>query len=109
MTYQELYNMTAAQQEIFINYPLWAAFAFGLAVIAGFLGCIALLFKKKVANLLLQFSLVGVLVQMYHSLFVAKAVDVYGPGHIVMPIMIIGFAFVLVWLAKFATKKEWIS
>lgn len=106
---QDLYNMPAAEQAIYTNYPLWAAIAFGVAVITGFLGCIALIFRKKAANLLLQLSLVGVLVQMYHSLFVAKAMYVYGLGHIVMPIMIIGFAVLLVWLSNLATKEEWIK
>ena len=106
---QDLYNMPAAEQTVYTSYPLWTAIAFGVAVIAGFLGCIALLFRKKAANLLLQFSLVGVLVQMYHSLFIANALDVYGPGHVVMPIMIIGFAVLLVWLSSLATKEGWIK
>ena len=106
---QDLYNMPIAEQAIYTSYPLWAAIAFGVAVITDFLGCIALLFRKKVANLLLQFSLVGVLVQMYQSLFIAIAMDVYVPGHVVMPIMIVGFAVLLVWLSNLATKEEWIN
>jgi len=69
----------------------------------------ALLLKKKVANIFLQLSLAGVIAQMYHNLVIAKALDIYGPGQITMPIMIISFSILLVWLSKYATKKEWIS
>lgn len=43
---QDLYNMSAAEQALYASYPLWSIIAFGVAVIAGFLGCIALLFRK---------------------------------------------------------------
>jgi hypothetical protein len=106
---QDLMNLPIEQQNFIANIPFWTIIAFGIAVVGGSLGCMALLLKKKVANIFLQLSLAGVIAQMYHNLVIAKALDIYGPGQITMPIMIISFSILLVWLSKYATKKEWIS
>jgi len=89
-----------AEQELYDKYPMWTKIAFAVAVFGGLLGSIGLLMRKSWASLILKISLVGIIVQMIHSLFIAKATDVYGPGAAVMPIMVVLFAVFLVWYAR---------
>jgi hypothetical protein len=64
--------------------------------------------KKAIALPILIISLLGVLVQMYHSFIIADAFDVYGPGGTIMPIMVIIVALYSVWLTNNAKAKGWI-
>jgi len=89
--------------------PAWATAAFALAVWGGLLGCIALLLRKKWARPVLLISLVGIVVQMIHSFFIAKVLEVYGPGEISMPILIILIGIGLVLFARIAAKKLWLA
>ena len=96
-----------AQRELYENTPAWATAAFAVAVHGGALGCLLLILKKNLAGLLLQLSLAGVLVQMYHSFFMSKSFDVFGPGAMVMPIMVLVIAIYLVTLATKAKARKW--
>jgi surface polysaccharide O-acyltransferase-like enzyme len=98
-----------AQRELYENTPTWATAAFAVAVHGGALGCLLLILKKNLAGLLLQLSLAGVLVQMYHSFFISKSFDVFGPGAMVMPVMVIIIAIYLVTLAAKAKARKWTS
>ena len=96
-----------AQRELYENTPAWATAAFAVAVHGGALGCLLLILKKNLAGLLLQLSLAGVLVQMYHSFFMSENFDVFGPGAMVMPIMVMVIAIYLVTLAAKAKARKW--
>lgn len=98
-----------AERLLYDNYPMWAQVAFGAAVFGGFLGSIFLLLKSKWARLLFIVSLVGIVIQMYHSIYVAKATDVYGPGAVVMPIMIILIGITAIVLTNYFLKKDWLK
>ena len=89
--------------------PTWATAAFAVAVWGGALGTLALILKKAWALPVLAASLIGIVVQMYHSMFVSSAMEVYGPGKFIMPIMVLAIGFYLVWLARSAKAKGWIS
>jgi len=95
------------QRELIENTPSWATAAFAIAVHGGALGCLLLLLKKNLAGLFLQLSLVGVMVQMFHSFFISKSFEVFGPGDTVMPVMVILIAIYLVTLANKAQLQRW--
>ena len=92
-----------AQRQYMETVPAWATAAFAIAVFAGFLGSLLLLLRKKFANVLFLASLIGIIVQMSHG-FMSEIKDVYGPGGIAMPIMIIGIGIFLVWYSKKCTN-----
>jgi hypothetical protein len=96
------------QRQYMESVPAWATAAFAIAVFAGVLGCLLLLFRKRMAKTVFIISLLGVIVQMSHG-FMSGIKDVYGPGGIAMPIMIIGLAAFLVWYSKFSESKSWLS
>ena len=57
----------------------------------------------------LQLSLLGVLVQMYHAFFMSNSFEVFGPGGMIMPVMVVVIAIYLVVLSRQAATKNWIT
>ena len=101
--------MPQAQQQIHNATPAWANGAFAIAVFGGLIGSILLLLKKALAYPVLIISLIAILVQMYNAYFIMDSFAVFGPGGMVMPIMVIVIAILLVWLAKSSKAKGWIN
>ena len=106
---QDLAKLTLVQQEHFKNTPLWAHTAFGFATIGGLLGAILLFMKKKMATLIFIVSFLAILFQMINSFVLMNGIDAFGPGGLIMPIMILVVAIYLVWHSKFYTKKGWLN
>jgi hypothetical protein len=109
ITPEMLSELPVAEQELYANTPIWATIAFAVAVFSGAFGSLFLLMRKSISTLLLILSLMGVLVQNIHSFFISKSIEVYGPGGIIMPVMIILLAIYLIWLAKKAQAQGWLS
>lgn len=108
ITAEQIALMPPDEQALYDGMPIWANAAFACAVFGGALGCVLLLLKKSFALPVLSVSLLAVIIQMFHSLFIMDSVAVYGPGAMVMPIMVILIAVYLVFLAKHAKTKQWI-
>ena len=109
MSPDALAALPEAQRELYENTPAWATAAFAVAVNGGALGCLLLLLKRSLAGFFLQLSLAGVLVQMFHSFFMSKSFEVFGPGGMVMPVLVIVIAIYLVILAAQAKANRWTS
>ena len=109
MSPETLAALPDEQRQLYETTPAWATAAFAIAVNGGALGCLFLLLKRNLAGLLLQLSLAGVLVQMFHSFFMSKSFEVFGPGSMVMPIMVMVIAIYLVVLASKAKTNRWTS
>ena len=109
MSPEDIAALPDAESLLYENYPMWAQVAFGAAVFGGFLGSIFLLLKSKWARLLFIVSLVGIVIQMYHSIFIAKATDVYGPGAVIMPIMIMVIGITAIVFSNYFVKKGWLK
>jgi len=101
--------LTDAQRELYESTPGWLKIFYGIAVIGGTLGCIALLIKKSLAIQLFIISLTAIVIQMSYSLFMTKAVEVYGIISAIMPIIVIGIGVFLIWYSRKAKTKGWIS
>ena len=109
MTQEAIDALPTAERELHAKYPMWTKIAFAIAVFGGLLGCIALLLKKKIAKPIFIISFVGIVIQMFHSLLIAKATDVYGPGAAAMPAMLIVLGAFLIWFSNHGIKKNWLS
>ena len=94
---------TPEQLETAANAPSWTMAAFAIAVFSGVLGAILLLLRKKWATNFWIISLIAVILQMGYGLITGQAAD------LVMPIMVIVFAFLFLWFSKKAESKGWIS
>ena len=109
MTAETIAQLPAAEQALYQNIPLWATAAFAIAVGAGTLGCIVLLMKKSIAKIIFITSLIGVLVQNFHSFFVIDAMAVYGVTSIIMPLLVIVIGVTLIMLSQKAIDNQWIN
>jgi len=109
MSPEALAALPEAQRQMYENIPPWATAAFAIAVNGGVLGALLLILKKNLAGLFLQISLAGVLVQMFHAFFISKSFEVFGPGSMIMPVLVIAIAIYLVMLAAKAKANAWTS
>ena len=109
MSPEMMAELPEAQQDLMVNTPAWATGAFAFAVFGGAFGSIALLLKRKVALPLFIISFIGIVVQLYHSLFVSNSIEVYGPGGAVMPAMVFLFGIGLIWMSQHSITKGWLQ
>jgi len=99
-------GLNQQQIDLTLSTPPWVNVAFGIAVIFGVLGCIALVLKRKFSIPLLIVSLVGVLVQNCYMYFLSDTVEIMGVG--ASPFVVAG-AIALVPFAIFGGAKNWLT
>lgn len=94
------------QVEFLKTYPSWTKIFYGLATVGGFLGCVGLLFRKRWALGMFVISLIGVVIQQAHSIFMTNAVEVFGPeAGLYFPILILVIAIFMIWFTKSSISK----
>ena len=99
-----------ADQQAFVNgTPSWALAAFAIATNAGALGCLLLLLKKSWAYPLFIISLLGILVQDVHGFALSDGMAVSGSVGVVIAVLVLLISIFLIWYAKGAKEKGWIS
>ena len=110
MNADALAAMPESHRAIVEGRPAWATGAFAIAVFGGALGCLLLLHRKSAAYYLFIASLLGVIVQLIHTLGIAKSTIDFSPFDILMIILMppVVAAF-LTWYSKWAESKGWIS
>ena len=109
LTEDVLTALPEAERALYTNIPTWAISAFAVAVIAGAIGSVLLLMRSVWAVPVFLISLLGVLVQMYHAFVIANAIDVLGPGSALVPTLIVGIGVGLIWYARSAKEKGWLT
>ena len=98
-----------AEKALYNNVPIWVTAAFAIAVFGGVLASIALLMRKQIAKTLFLVSLIGILVQMIYNFFISAAMDVYGPGEIIMSTMVIVIGVYLYLYSKKSIINGWLN
>ena len=101
--------MPAAQQQVHAATPAWINIAFGVAVVFGVLGSLALLLRKRLAPPLFMVSLLAIVVQMVGAYAVTPAWQAYGPAGLAMPAMLVVIAVYLYWYARKAAGNGWLG
>ena len=98
-----------SHRAIVVGRPAWATGAFAIAVFGGALGCLLLLLRKPAAYYLFIASLLGVIVQLIHTLGMASSKIDFSPLDILMIILMpLVVAAFLIWYSKWAESKGWI-
>lgn len=82
--------------------------AYALAVFSGAFGSIALLLRKKVATSLFILSFIAVCVQVAGTFLGTDIISFVGIDKLVLPIIILIIGVLLVYFARFSTKKRWL-
>ena len=108
MSAEALKAMPDAERALRESRPAWATAAFAVAVFGGVVGCLLLLVRSRWAFPVLSLSLLGVAVQMTHAFLIANSFEVYGPGGMIMPTMVLTLSLFLVWFAHRARGRGWL-
>jgi hypothetical protein len=110
MNADALAAMPESHRAIVEGRPAWATGGFAMAVFGGALGCLLLLLRKSAAYYLFIASLLGVIVQLIHTLSIASSTIDFSPFDILMIILMpLVVAAFLIWYAKQAESKGWIG
>lgn len=109
MSQEALERLPADEAALYMNIPAWATSAYAIAVFGGTLACIALLLRKAWAVPVFGISLLAILVQMGHALFLTDLLAVRGPTAVILPLAIIAVAAFLVWYSADAKKNGFLS
>ncbi len=110
MNADALASFPASHRAIVEGRPAWATGAFAIAVFGGALGCLLLLLRKSAAYYLFIASLLGVIVQLIHTLGIGSSAIDFSPFDvlmiILMPLVVAAF---LIWYSKWSESKGWIT
>lgn len=102
--------LSETHRSIIEGRPVWATAGFAIGVIVGAFGCLLLLLRKLAAFYLFVISLLGIILTMIHTVYVANMLIEFSFIEIVimivMPLVVASF---LIWYSKWALKKSWIS
>lgn len=95
------------RQNFRTNFPLWTKIVYGLAVGLGSLGTFGLFRLKSWSKGVLAISLLCVIIQMYHSMFIAGAIEILGVSITILPAVVVILSLTLVWIAQLYCRKGW--
>ncbi|MDA9361359.1 hypothetical protein N9R08_02570 [Flavobacteriaceae bacterium] len=100
-------TLDQVQQDFRTNFPLWTKVIYGLAVGLGAVGTFGLIRRKSWSKGVLVISLLCVIIQMYHSMFIAGAIDTFGSSIAILPTIVVLLSLCLVWIAQLYGRKGW--
>ncbi len=106
---EALATLPEAEQALYASTPALITAAYAIAVFGGTLACIGLLMKKAWAVPVFIVSLVGIIIQMGHGIFLTDLIATMGMGAVVGPLIITLVAVYLVWYSKDAQAKGWLK
>lgn len=109
ITPEAIASLPLDQQQLYEDTPMWSSIGSLVAVLAGAIACLALLFKKALAHQLFMLSIAGLIVQNIGIFVIVDAVSVVGVTVLYMQALVALIAIGLVYLAQFAIKKNWIK
>lgn len=101
----EVAGMTAQQIAHIMDTPAWGHSGYAIAVNAGVLGAIFLLFRKGWAVPMFVLSLVGALVQDLDAIVLRDAIDAWGTSALYLPTIVIVICAAEIWYARSAKAK----
>lgn len=102
-------NLPEAQATLYRGIPMWYTIIFAIAVFSGFLGCIAMLLRKKIAVAIFGISLLAVLVAQGYWILGTDAMEVVGALSVIMPLIVIAVSIFLYFYNKGAAKNGWLK
>jgi len=105
----DLMQIPEAERALYENLPVWVTSAFAIAVVAGLLGSLALVMRRKWATPLLILSLLAVVAQRIHTFFMTDFFSVVTPDRMVLPLLVIVVAVFLVGYARYADGRGWLN
>lgn len=99
--------LTENQLEFRSRFPFWIKIIYALAVFGGTIGTFGLIKRKSWSHSIVIVSMLAVIVQMYHSIFIANSLDFLGNSAAILPTIIIVLSIVLAWIAETYKRNNW--
>ncbi len=99
-------NFTAAQQEYFYSFPLWANIAWAAGVFGAMLGSLLLLLRTRFAFHAFAISIGGMVVSFAYQFISDAPDDLYSFATIAFTVAIWVIAFLLLWFSLAMQKNQ---
>ena len=99
--------LTENQLEFSSRFPFWIKIIYALAVFGGTIGTFGLIKRKSWSHSIVIVSMLAVIVQMYHSIFIANSLEFLGNSAAILPTIIIVMSIVLAWIAETYKRNNW--
>lgn len=96
------------QLAMYNDRPSWYMYNFAIAVFAGTLSCIFLFLRKKFAITLAVISLLAVIISSIYTVY-SGALDFVTTSDKILFYMVLILDVVLVFFARYATKRNWLN
>lgn len=97
------------QRAIYDATPQWMTIAWAVAIGAGLIGAVGLIFRRRFAEPALLLSVIAVAVQ-FSGLFLVKQLRELTPeDHLIVPVVILVLAYAIWQSAKMARRRDWLS
>lgn len=101
-------GLTAEQAAVMLGYPLWMTIAFAIGVFGGLLGCVLLLFKKRLAVPVFAVSLIGYVI-LYIGDVSEGVFAAIGTSQVVILSIVVAIAAALLWLSRHFDRRGALS
>ena len=105
---EQLLKLPQAQQDVHLATPGWVNLAFAFAVIAGVLGALCLLLRRRLAVPMFAISLLALLVQVVGGYLVTPAWAAYGAAGLALPGLLLVVALLLWRYARGCRAGGWL-
>ncbi|MCH1538945.1 MAG: hypothetical protein L7S43_03095, partial [Flavobacteriaceae bacterium] len=99
--------LTENQLEFRSRFPFWIKIIYAIAVFGGTIGTFGLIKRKSWSHSIVIVSMLAVIIQMYHSIFIANSLEFLGNSAAILPTIIIVLSIVLVWIAETYKRNNW--
>lgn len=96
-------GMTAEQAQLYGALPFWMTLAFAVGVFGGVAGCVALLFRHRVATAIFALSLAGYIV-LYIGDITEGVFAALGMSQVIVLTVVVIIAAGLLWFSKTVSK-----
>lgn len=102
---EEIAIMEPSMQELYLNRTMFQNVVYGIGVVGGLIGSIALVIRKPLAMFFFFISLVGVILQFVYGLAFTNAYEALGVSSFILPAVVILVAAFLFWYSKACVAK----
>jgi hypothetical protein len=99
--------LTENQLEFRSRFPFWIKIIYAIAVFGGTIGTFGLIKRKSWSHSIVIVSMLAVIIQMYHSIFIANSLEFLGNSAAILPTIIIVLSIVLAWIAETYKRNNW--
>ncbi len=100
-------GMTASQADLYLSLPGWISVAFGVGVLGGLVGSVALLIKSARAVAIFGVAMVGYVILFSGDVYYGVFANI--PTQLVILTVVVVIAAALLWVSIYAKKRNFLT